>query len=78
MRTTLTLDEDVAALIKRLRRSRGVSLKRIVNDALRVGLERMVTPGGRKRPYHTRPVSLGRCLAGRLDNVADVLAALKS
>jgi hypothetical protein len=35
MRTTLTLDDDVAAAIERLRRARGANLKDIVDDAQR-------------------------------------------
>ena len=37
MRTTLTLDEDVAAILERLRKSRDTSLKDLVNEALRRG-----------------------------------------
>ena len=39
MRTTLTLDDDVAARLEQLRRDRDESLKDIVNDALRRGLD---------------------------------------
>ncbi len=38
MRTTLTLDRDVADRIKREARRTGKSLKAAVNDALRLGL----------------------------------------
>ncbi|MBA3300898.1 MAG: antitoxin [Thermoleophilaceae bacterium] len=38
MRTTVTLDADVAAAVKRLQRERGVPFKRALNDALRAGL----------------------------------------
>lgn len=38
MRTTLTLDPDVAVRLKRLRQRRDVPLKDIVNDALRESL----------------------------------------
>ncbi len=38
MRTTLTLDDDVVALIQRQARNRGDSFKHIVNEALRRGL----------------------------------------
>ncbi len=41
MRTTLTLDDDVAAALERLRRSRRIGLKRLVNEALRRGLNDM-------------------------------------
>ena len=39
MRTTLTLDNDVAAVLERLRKSRNASLKELVNEALRRGLK---------------------------------------
>ncbi len=39
MRTTLTLDEDVAAKLKAESRRSGRSFKETVNEALRLGLE---------------------------------------
>lgn len=74
MRTTLTLDDDVSALIERLRKSRNESLKEIVNEALREGLNRMTTPLPKRDAFQTRPVDLGRCLLDNVDNVAEVLA----
>ncbi len=38
MRTTLTLDDDVAAALERRRAERGTGLRREVNDLLRAGL----------------------------------------
>lgn len=38
MRTTLTLDSDVAMLVKRRIKERGLPLKSVINDALRKGL----------------------------------------
>lgn len=38
MRTTITLDPDTAALIRRRMQERGTSFKQTVNDALREGL----------------------------------------
>ncbi len=38
MRTTITLDADVAALIERDMQNRGVAFKTAVNDAIRAGL----------------------------------------
>ena len=38
MRTTVTLDPDVAAELKELARQRGVSFKEVLNDAVRAGL----------------------------------------
>jgi hypothetical protein len=74
MRTTLTLDSDVAALLERARAIRGTSLKDIVNEGLRRGLRPMVEPAKRVKPFRTETVSLGRCLVGDLDKVAEPLA----
>jgi hypothetical protein len=74
LRTTLTLDPDVAAQIERLRESKKVSLKDLINDALRHGLKAMQTPAPTRKQYVTRPVDLGRCLVGNVDNIAEVLA----
>jgi hypothetical protein len=74
MRTTLSLDDDVAAVLERLRRTRKASLKELVNEALRRGLQQMASPAKRGRPFRTRPVSLGRCLIGSVDDVAGALA----
>ena len=75
VRTTLTLDPDVAALAERMRRARGQSLKAIVNEALRNGLRAMAAPSVAPAPYRTPAVDLGRCRLGSLDDIAEVLAA---
>jgi hypothetical protein len=74
MRTTLTLDDDVAAKIERLRKTRNASLKDLVNEALREGLKHLVAPPRRRVPFRTEAVDLGRCLIGNVDNVAEALA----
>ena len=45
MRTTVTLDPDVAALLQRHVRERGVPFKVAVNDAIRAGLAPAVKLG---------------------------------
>ena len=74
MRTTLTLDDDVASLLKRLRKARGGRFKDLVNEALREGLRHMTSPSRKRTPFRTKSVDLGRCLLGNVDNVAEVLA----
>ena len=74
MRTTLSLDDDVAVLLSRVREARKASLKEVVNEALRQGLRRMSSPAKRRKRYRMKPVSLGRCLVGSLDNISEVLA----
>ena len=74
MRTTLSLENDVAALIERLRKRKGLSAKSLINEALRRGLVQMANPESRAVPYRTPGVSLGKCLHSSLDDVAEVLA----
>lgn len=74
MRTTLTLDDDVAAVIERTRKVKGQSLKDVINEALREGLKHTSGPARKHVPFHTHPVDLGACLLGDVDNIADVLA----
>ena len=74
MRTTLTLDRDVAVIVERLRRTRDDSLKDIVNQALREGLKQMAAPRRRRTAFRTKSVDLGRCLVVNVDNVAEALA----
>ena len=74
MRTTLTLDSDVAKLLLRVRQSRRASLKAVVNEALRYGLLRMNSPEAPRRRFETKSASLGQCLIGNVDDVAEALA----
>ena len=78
MRTTLTLDPDVAALAQRMQKARSCSFKAVINEALRQGLRRMEVPSTRSVPYRTPSVDLGRCLVGSLDDVAEALAVAES
>jgi hypothetical protein len=74
MRTTLTLDRDVAVEIERLRETRKESLKEVVNAALRRGLRAMAEERPKRAKVWTRPVDCGRCLIGSIDDVAEALA----
>ena len=74
MRTTLTIDADVAAMLEQVRRRPGTSLKDLVNDALRRGLRDMIAPPKPRRPFRTQSVDLGRVKMASIDNIAEVLA----
>jgi len=74
MRTTLTLDDDVEAMLNRLRQTANVGLKEAVNLALRVGLQRLEEKREDRHDFRTKPMDLGACLAGSIDSVHDVLA----
>ncbi len=73
MRTTLTLDDDVAVALEQLRKKRDVGLKDLVNEILRRGLNEMARPT-RREPFRTKGVSLGRMRLTTLDNIAESLA----
>ncbi len=54
MRTTLTLEKDVAAMLERLRKSRDASMKALVNEALREGLKHLDAPRRKQAPLSHR------------------------
>lgn len=58
VRTTLTLDDDLAALLRQRAAARGVSFKEMVNRTLRAGLSGEMTPRGGEAP-RTIPHSFG-------------------
>lgn len=77
MRTTLTLEDDVAARLQQLRGS-GVPMKQVINDALRAGLDQLEqAPRRRGKAFSTPTHRLG-AKAPNLDNIADVLATAES
>ena len=76
MRTTLTLDDDVAAKVKLETRRSGKSFKQVVNEALRRGLaERRTT---RAHKFTIRPRDLGNFRPGlRLDSIGELLEQIE-
>ena len=62
MRTTLTLDQEVAAALKRLAQKTGRPFKEIVNEALRAGIRAREAPAAKR--YRLDPVSLGGVTPG--------------
>jgi len=51
MRTTLTLDDDVAAKLEKLARQRKLSFKEVVNSVLRRGLSAPEGRGRKRKPF---------------------------
>jgi metal-responsive CopG/Arc/MetJ family transcriptional regulator len=74
MRTTITLDDDVAAALERLRKTRDASLKELINDALRRGLKDMSARPKRSQSFRTMSVALGHVRLASIDNVGEALA----
>jgi len=77
MRTTLTIDDDVAAELESLRRSRRASLKDLINEALRSGLREMAAPSKKRKPFRTRSYDAGRVLVSNIDNIGELLAEIE-
>jgi hypothetical protein len=77
MRTTLTIDDDVAAELDRLRRTREVGLREVVNDALRRGLRDMTAAPKHKEPFRTQPLESGGLRVASIDNIAELLAEVE-
>ena len=74
MRTTLTLDDDVAVLLRQVQERRKASFKEIVNEALREGLTGLSKAPEPRPRFRTRSLNLGRCYLPGLDKISDVLA----
>lgn len=76
MRTTLTLDADVSALLKRVMRRRRSSLKQIVNEALKIGLQQQdgIRVAEPTVPYSTSPYDAGKLLLSEVSSIGDFLA----
>jgi hypothetical protein len=74
VRTTLTLDDDVAKQLQREMRRSGASLKAAVNHYLRLGLT--VPENRQQKPFTVQPRTLGLPPGLSYDNVEDLLEAL--
>jgi hypothetical protein len=74
MRTTLTLDDDVAAAIEQRRRERRHSLKQEVNELIRVGLMHVDEPTAAGAGFRVEPLNIGECLVNDFDDVSALLA----
>ena len=75
MRTTLSIDDDIAGMLQLEMRRSGKSLKGAVNHLLRLGL---MSSGDRtKKPFIVTPRSLGLPPGLSYDSIADLLDNLE-
>lgn len=77
MRTTLTLDDELAKALKKLAHESGRSFKEVVNQAIRAGLAlNEVLP--KPKPYKVKPARLGGVLPGfNLDKALEIAEQLE-
>jgi hypothetical protein len=78
MRTTVTIDDDVAAKLQaEMRRQRSNNFKKILNDVLRRGLlvKRQLAAS---KPFRVRARRMGKMLGLNYDNVGEMLEYLEA
>ena len=63
MRTTLTIDDKIAKILKETAHRSGKSYKQVVNEALQTGLTANRVMDATK-PYRLKPVSMGGVAGG--------------
>ena len=72
MRTTVTLDPDADALVRKLMKERGIGFKEALNFAVRAGLSAPHAGGGETPTFDlgapTVPIEKALELAGALEN----------
>jgi metal-responsive CopG/Arc/MetJ family transcriptional regulator len=71
MRTTVTLDDDVAAALEQLRQERGLGLSEALNELARSGLRRRPE----QRSFHQESAPIG--LTIDVTDVADAIELLE-
>ena len=72
MRTTLTIDDDIAAMLKKESRRSGQPFKQVVNRYLRAGLTTPEKPS--RKLFKVTPINLG---LPHYDKVEDLLEYLE-
>jgi hypothetical protein len=75
VRTTLSLDDDVARLLDKESRRSGASFKEVVNHFLRLGLMAGKRPA--RKPFVVTPRRLGLPPGLAYDNVEQLLEAVE-
>jgi hypothetical protein len=75
VRTTLTLDEDIAQLLHQEIRRSGISFKEAVNHYLRLGLTASKRPARKK--FVIKPRAMGLPPGLSYDNIGELLEAIE-
>jgi hypothetical protein len=76
VRKTLTIDDDIAVLIKQEQRRTGDSFKGTINRLLNLGLINAVEKAALK-PFVVTPIAMNTGLGTRYQKVEDLIEALE-
>lgn len=77
MRTTLTIDDDVLDKAKAVATRLRAPFRRVVNEALRNGLQMVEDTPPPTRSYRTRPHKMGLKAGRNLDNIQALLSQIE-
>ena len=77
MRTTLSLDPDVAALIEREVDTTKKTMKSVINDKLRRGFAIRSDDDGSRSFELPQPLNLGQTKVQNFDNIAEILELIQ-
>ena len=77
MRTTITLDHDVAQRAKAARARTGKPFKQVINEALRAGFDKLDEAPKKGKPYRTKPKKMHLRAGLSVDNVAELIAQVE-
>ena len=77
MKTTLTIDDDLARELREKAHQTGAPFKEVVNKAIRAGLEQIDKPKQTK-PYKCKAYSLGYPPSADLDHALNLADRLES
>ena len=77
MRTTLVIDDDILDKAKALATKLRTPFRRVVNEALRTGLQMVEDTPPQTRPYHTHPHNMGLKAGRNLDNIQALLSQIE-
>lgn len=76
MRTTITIEDDIAIRLTELQKSKGISFKKAVNTLLRQGLAAEEKPP-KVKPFKVKARSLGKPLIDvNFDKISEVMDKL--
>jgi len=76
VRTTLTLEDDVAGRLRTEMRRSGKSMKELVNEYLRTGLNTKHRPPAAE-PFKVHPSAMGSVPGLNYDNIGELLEQLE-
>ncbi|MEZ2347355.1 hypothetical protein [Terriglobus sp. RCC_193] len=77
MRTTLTIDDDVEALLRQRLRASGEPLKQAVNKYLRLGILAEEKQAVSKKPFKLKPSRFGLPTHFHIDSTSELLEKLE-